>query len=209
MYDPKRKLLFVHVAKSGGSSVVYYYTRGVFPELKTEESEHVIYQNYVKQNFLVDPFAPIKPNGKPLHELGPHAWITQYEKFLNLDEYFKFSIIREPANYCFSNFYEFPEAFKSKNYTEYILSGEFKEKTDSQHAHFIDSKGKIRIDKFFKFEKFNEVFDFISEFLGDTDIPKGNSNNKPYGKLLNENTQEIKDIVNNHFKQDYEFWNTL
>ena len=59
MYDPKRKLLFVHVAKSGGSSVVYYYTRGVFPELKTEESEHVIYQNYVKQNFLVDPFAPM------------------------------------------------------------------------------------------------------------------------------------------------------
>jgi hypothetical protein len=210
MYDTERKLLFVHIAKTGGSSVVYYYTRGVFPELKDEISEDYIYQNFVKQNFLYDPRAPKVENGEPLYELGPHCHLYEYEEFLNIDEYYKFSIMREPANYCFSNFHEWPQAFKNKNYTDFILSEEFKEKTDPQLIHFNDKSGTYKMDKLFKFERFNEVFEFISTRLNDWNIPYCKSNYRPYTKkALSENPQDIKDIVNKHFQDDYEHWKTL
>lgn len=194
MYDPKQKVLFVHIAKTGGSSVSNYYGE-CRANIKSSTTVQ-FWEEYLNYHLYKN------------IENDPHIWIRGYETFLNLDDYFKFTIFRDPAEYVQSSFYEWPHAYNSKNFDEFILSEEFIDIIDKQYDHIIDSEGKERIDKFFKFEKLYQVFIFISHRIFNQlphQIPHLQRTNRLPEKL----TSEVKQKIYKEFSQDYEYWKSL
>lgn len=192
MYDPDKKILFVHIAKTGGSSISHYYAQSKFPD--APKNADILHPKFIRKYLMVN-----QPH--------PHCGIKKYEKILNLDEYYKFAVIRKPIDYIHSIYYEWPQAYTKKSFKDFILSKEFVEKIPTQVSHLLNSKNEIDINKLYKFENLDNVFRFI-------DIKFQNKNNESLHiqktfRDINEITEELSNIVNECMEEDFNIYNKL
>lgn len=192
MYDPDKKILFVHIAKTGGSSISHYYAQSKFPD--APKNADILHPKFIRKYLMIN-----QPH--------PHCGIKEYEKILNLDEYYKFAVIRKPIDYIHSIYYEWPQAYTKKSFKDFILSKEFAEKIPTQVSHLLNSKNEIDINELYKFENLDNVFRFI-------DIKFQNKNNNSLHiqktfRDINEITEELSYIVNECMQEDFNIYNKL
>ncbi len=192
MYDPDKKILFIHIAKTGGSSISHYYAQSKFPD--APKNADILHPKFIRKYLMIN-----QPH--------PHCGIKEYEKILNLDEYYKFAVIRKPIDYIHSIYYEWPQAYTKKSFKEFITSKEFVEKIPTQVSHLLNSKNEIDINELYKFENLDNVFRFI-------DIKFKNKHNKSLHiqktfRDINEINDKLSDIVNEYMHEDYKIYKKL
>lgn len=192
MYDPAKKVLFIHVAKTGGSSFAHTYAICANPEIENPRDEGLVHEGYVE----------------PLYMIGqggdPHRPLHWYESILNIDEYFKVSIIRRPCDYVRSNYRYFPDAYVSGDFDTFIRSGEFQTMITPQVSHYLNSKGEFGMDKLFAFERFDDIYNYLDMLFpnGNVDRIPRNQGAEYDGKV----SMELESIINSYLTEDYILW---
>ena len=195
--DKKLGLIFIHIPKTGGTSIEYAF-------------------NFYNDN---NKATGIK-NGKAMQ----HFTWQEYEKFflslnrqLPYNNYFKFSIVRNPYDRLISEYYwcQVPGVgFKSNqsfndftNTVENIVKNKnFKETVYHDHFipqhHFIYKNDKLVVNKLFKFEKFNEIIIFLKQKYKINNVPHINS--QEYNKIKLDYYQKLK--IYNIYKNDFKLF---
>tara|TARA_S200002703_G_C3789156_1_gene243488 strand:- start:584 stop:1180 length:597 start_codon:yes stop_codon:yes gene_type:complete len=191
MYDPVKKQLFIHIGKVGGTSIQNYYLHHLVPETRKLEWSKVVSVEYYKK-FLLKGFGT--------H--NPHLSLCHHQSYCNIDDYFKFTILRKPSDLVYSLFYEQRRRIKAKNYEEYILTREFKQ-TIQPFSILGDCKGNLPYDKIFVYERLDEVFDHIDTVFSNK-LPRIHLKHRP--KLNTDNTSGLQNIVNSEFRDLYKLW---
>ena len=192
MYDPDKKILFVHIAKTGGSSISHYYAQYMFPD--APKNPEILHPKYIKKYLMIN-----QPH--------PHCGIKEYGKILNLDEYYKFAVLRKPVHYIHSIYNEWPQAYFHKNFKDFILSEEFKNKIPTQVSHITNNNNQIEINELYKFEHINNVFKFI-DVTFDSHIKTPIHIQKTF-RDVKEINKNLTKKVNDCMKEDLEIYNTL
>lgn len=123
------KLLFVHIPRTGGTSIK-------------------------RQLYKLDPFLKIQE--KRL-KLSPHQPMTN-ELNMQYEDYFKFSIIRNPWHSCLSAYSMWEFNKREVSYKDWLLQ-QFEERRffpfPEQMPFIFDKTGKCLVDQIIKFNKEN------------------------------------------------------
>lgn len=197
VWDIKRKIIFIHIPKTGGTTIENYMKTidkpifyGGYGKLKNIIFQHLNYKNYIK--FF----------GK-----------EEYNKFI------KFSIVRNPYDRLISEYYwsKLNIGFKSNKTFDYFLNQvedivtNRKYNLTIHHNHFIpqyeficDSNNNIVVDKLFKFEEFNEILKFLNEKKYNTKKEKNLNVSKNKEKIILNNNQKKK--IYELYKKDFEIF---
>ena len=154
VWSHKRKIIFIHVPKTGGTSIERTLN------LMNGRNGYGVIKHAAFQHFCWNEFKEL---------LGEDIY----------NKYFKFSIVRNPYQRIISEYFwcDIPGiGFKSNqsmddflNYAEEIVSKQNWYET-IYHDHFIpqttylfDNNDNLMIDKLFRFEKYQEVCDFLKK----------------------------------------------
>lgn len=147
-----KKIIFVHIPKTGGTSI-----ETAMNAMDLANGYGVI-KNVAQQHFLWNVYC---------EKLGVNRF----------NAYFKFAVCRNPYDKLISEYFWHPKiGFKKNqsiddfiNYTEEVVNKEIFEES-IYHDHFIpqhkyvyDDQDKLRVDKLFYFEKFQEIESFLAE----------------------------------------------
>merc|ERR1711991_585997 len=149
----KQKLIFVHIPKTGGTTVEKSLN------LRDGTQGYCVIKNAALQ----------------------HCNWKDYKTLLGneiCDNYFKFSIVRNPIERCISEYYWTPLKFGYRNkasFDQFLKEVEDIVKNerffDSQyHDHFqtqsyyILDNNKLMVDKVFRFENFLEITEFLNKY---------------------------------------------
>lgn len=198
VWDNKKNLLFVHIPKTGGTTIEYHLNS---------------IQN-ANQGYFID------LNRKAIQ----HLTILEYRDYLNvnINNYLKFSIVRNPYNRLLSNYYwtDLPIGYKNNKSFDFFLE-EVEDIVTTQnfnmtflHDHYIPQKnflinedGKIIIDKYFKFEKYSSVIDFLLQYYPKLNKRKNDTIKQTVSKerRLKLTTSQKKRIYN-LYKEDFELF---
>ena len=178
-----QKIIFVHIQKSGGTSVLKFF------------------------------------KNKKNHNKIKHDIKYLQKKKENINDYFKFTIIRNPWDRMVSFYhYHKQNLIKGKVISEtweYIKNLKFHEFLNSHEFHkwasrnnivdYITYKNKIYIDYFINFEKLKDDFEIIKKISGKCGIlPITNkSKHENYNKYYNEKS---KKIIEELFERDIDFF---
>jgi hypothetical protein len=150
----KYKLIFIHVPKTGGTSIEKILN------LRNNYNGYGILENKALQ----------------------HLKWNSYKLFLGdniFNNYYKFSVVRNPIDRLISEYYWTPLKFGYKsgksfdiflNKCEEIVNNSKYKKT-KYHDHFIpqylflcDKNDKIKVNKIFKFEEFEKINKFLKKY---------------------------------------------
>lgn len=196
----KLKLIFVHIPKTGGSTI----SNILVPNINIHDEKYMEYLYGIKNNKALQ-----------------HLSIIEIKKIVkNTDDYYKFSIVRNPYDRLVSEYYWCQiknignkSGQKFDDFLNYIIDIFKNNKFDTNiyTDHFIPQykflydDNILKVDKIFKFENFNNVLQFLKEKY---DI---NTNFYKHLKVHNGNklnlTQNQKNIIYNLYKKDFELFN--
>lgn len=141
-------------------------------------------------------------------------------------DYFKFTIMRNPYDRLVSCYYDFIiDKRRARIFLEYAFypNMSFKEfvevacllpdnKTDvhlkSQHTFITDKKGNLVIDLVARFEDLNIVYKRIMSVLGIENYPQL-PHIKKSAKKKEFYTKELKEMVSQRYKKDFEIWGKI
>ena len=205
MTDHEFKFIFIHLAKTGGSSIEHCFGVGdgnrETSYIRKDGTSQIIFEkHHMSQHDY------IKTNGREI-------W----------DTYFTFSFVRNPWDWFVSQFYwdlhvydttykTRPQKYRRKfivntcerDFNKYILEGAkrpewFKFTSMKNYAPDADFVGR--------FENIQKDFNYICEKVGSPSMVlphKKKMKRPPYQKLYNEKTKEI---IYNIFKEDINYFN--
>ena len=183
MILPNRKLLLIHIPKTGGSSIA----SALF------QSVDIDYKNYIK---LPDKIQKKYMAGADLK----HAPAFQYQSLMkNYDEYYKFAVVRCPWERFYSQYNWYTNVAGKISIEKF--ADMVKGKTVRQHhsqKFFVTKKNSddIIVDDIFQFYQIEKVF----ENFDLTPQRKKISNRKRRGK------KEIDNIVRDLYGEDIDFF---
>jgi hypothetical protein len=197
MVNHKKKFIFVHIPKCGGSSIETFLGFNLWSKLIIEEDREDIF------------IGRDSKTGKCLQ----HSTISEiYYKFyirkkINISNYFSFSFVRNPYDKCISSYF-YTNQYQKKSFKEFLLKYEHH---DSYHnmnqCDFVtDKNGKIAVDFIGRFENLQEDFDHVCKKIGvkTGQIPHQNKSlHNNYREYYNE---ETKAIVEKKFKKDLDLF---
>lgn len=198
-YNADRKILFIHVAKTGGMSI-----------------ERILIENYGFKNFTFEN-GPYEFLNKEEGKLGFFKYILKYSeesKIYNLLEFTKFTFVRNPYKRAYSGI-RFLSENSVLNFPDNL--GDFYDKCLNVpffYVHFNltqsdtlkDSNDEIKMDYIGKYENFNED---IERILFDTfgferlDLSKYHIH-KTDPTLIDFEEDLVNEIVNILHKDDFE-----
>ena len=197
VFDKKLKLIFIHIPKTGGTSIEY--ALDLYGKI---ENTCGVKGSKAMQHF---------------------TWID-YEQFFSerirhipYNNYFKFSIVRNPYDRLISEYYwcavpgigfKNDQSFndfvntvenivKNKNFKETVYHDHF----IPQH-HFIYKSDKLVVNKLFKFEKFNEIIIFLKQKYKINNLP--HTQYQKYDKINLNYYQKLK--IYNMYKKDFKLF---
>lgn len=150
----KRKIIFIHIPKTGGTTVEKHLKLQTFMNgygvIKRVALQHFIWSDYKKR-------------------LGEQVY----------NNYTKFSIVRNPIERMISEYYwtPLPFGYKKGGSFDVFLSkveeivkkrrfsdSEYHDHYISQTEYIMDKNGKLMVDTLFKFEEFEKVNNYLKKF---------------------------------------------
>lgn len=161
MFFPN-KTIFVHIPKTGGSSLEHAIIAHFLKEIPENRREPIAYDR-----FTIHGFFKKSVQGKGGHT---HSYISEYEAYLNLDDNLKFVILRNPYEQLISLYNQLRQQIYIPSLEHFVLGddGMIMSRVD----HYIDQykythiDGELRIDKVFVFERYAQAQDFVETHFG-------------------------------------------
>jgi hypothetical protein len=204
MVDHKNKVIYIHVAKTGGSSVTQFYGLNALEECRKIE-------NWKSEHELND---IIYPRFNLPYSDGVHASMEELSRRIkevhgeDYRDYKSFSVIRDPAEYVHSCWKEW-HTERFPQFDGFISAGWFKHAITPQVQGHLTVDKKIAVDKIFLFDRLGYVFDHIRGLL-ETDhlgIPALHANIKSLEKDPIEGW--LVNIINDWFYEDYNIYQSI
>lgn len=158
MFFPDQKTIFVHIPKTGGSSLEYAICSNLLNT--TESLEDKAYQNFSIRGCKMG----IEIGSPQGHS---HSYISEYSKFLPIQEYTKFCILRNPFDQVRSMYNQMRKIMSIPSLEHFIMSDD--NKSVKILDHYVDQykythiDDELAIDKIFVFDRYNEVQNFVED----------------------------------------------
>tara|TARA_B100000787_G_scaffold82391_1_gene60699 strand:- start:401 stop:1012 length:612 start_codon:yes stop_codon:yes gene_type:complete len=161
MFFPNKHLL-VHIPKTGGTSLEHAICKEY---LKQEQDDKVDLLSYKK--YTVHGHFNKKVKGQGGH---PHSFISDYDQHLDINDYVKFTVLRNPFDQLISLYNQLRKSSDIPSLNYFILGDE--NLTIKNVDHFIDQykfthiNNELRIDKVFVYDRYYEAQDFVEQRFG-------------------------------------------
>ena len=199
VWDTNKNLIFIHIPKTGGTTVENYMRAIDKPILQCGYGK---FKNVVFQHFNYKDYIKFFGN-------------KGYNKFS------KFSIVRNPYDRLISEYYwvksKLNIGFKSNKTFDFFLN-EVEDIVNNKkydltiyHNHFIpqceficDNSDKIMVNKLFKFEEFPKIINFLNKKSYNLRKKKNFNVSKNNKKIILNNTQKNK--IYELYKKDFEIF---
>lgn len=158
MFFQEYKTIFVHIPKTGGSSLEFAICKKILGESIDFNKDS--YKNFTvrgaKMNILKD-----SPRGHS------HSYILEYKEFFPIDTYLKFTVLRNPFDQVTSLYNQMKSGMKIPSLEHFILSNEYNSFQNLNHYinqyDYTHIDGELAIDKVFVFDRYNEAQDFVEQ----------------------------------------------
>jgi len=153
------KCLFIHIPKTGGSSLEHAIANKY---LEGEPEGNIERQAYSK--FTVHGHFEKREKGNGGH---PHSFIKDYAEHLNIENYYKFVVLRNPFEQVVSLYNQIRVSANIPSLEHFILGD--KNFTMKQVDHYIDQykfthiDGELMVDKIFVFDRYHEAQNFVED----------------------------------------------
>lgn len=166
MFFPQNKTIFVHIPKTGGTTIENQVGRK-FLNIQGKDIGQFLHDNYTIRGF----FQKLKFDTPTGHR---HSFISEYDEFLNLENYESFVVLREPLSQVMSFYRQLKDNHRLKNIIHLAPSLEdfifgnckhdlkFYDYYVNQYK-FTHINGQLRVDNIFLYEKYHEVQDFVEK----------------------------------------------
>tara|TARA_B100000530_G_scaffold290925_1_gene207436 strand:- start:249 stop:926 length:678 start_codon:yes stop_codon:yes gene_type:complete len=182
MFFPNKKL-FVHIPKTGGTSLEFAIASKIFYEKIDQEERDKSYRNFIRQNgfqsldrkkiedmsyqkFTVNGHFKRLKKGKGGH---PHSFIKEYAEFLDIDEYEKFVVLRNPYDQVISLYNQMRKQVDINSLDDFILCTD--KHNIERYRHYIDQyafthiDGSLSVEKVFVFDRYHQAQDYVEEIF--------------------------------------------
>lgn len=203
----KRKILFIHIPRTGGQSIEHF----LFPSynFNASENQSIMYGWNNKIGWL---------NHMTCNEIKTYGYLSDNR----YKQYFKFAFVRNPwerliseyawkFNDDFSLFRQFCVDILEMNYKKWAGSYRdhlaFMQHIKAQHEYIYDNSGNLEIDFLGKYENFNRDFYNICEktYLKYKEPHCINKSEHKYYTYYYD--KQTKELVNRIYKDDIEIFN--
>lgn len=136
-------------------------------------------------------------------------WQQKFDNLSNIDNYYKFGVIRNPYDKFVSAYFYLLKCNKLPHHldlTDFVLNhfGDFYD------GHFQKQKPQLyyndilMVDKLIRFENLSNDWEDVKKNIGCGDLKKHNmTNHKSYKELFNADTRPI---INTYYKEDLEIF---
>lgn len=193
MFFDKQKIIFVHIPKTGGSSLEYAICKNIY---KIDNQNNVNILSY--KNFTINGMFKNNVWGKPNGH--PHSYISEYSKYLKLEEFLKFTILRNPYEQIRSLYNQIRKNIKTSSFEHFIMSND--SNSIKSYSHFIDQykythiNGVLSVDKIFVYDRYNEAQEFVENKFNikidrDKKLWKTNYTDEKFTKEMKEKFESI------------------
>ena len=158
MFFPN-KCLFIHIPKTGGSSLEHAIASNY---LEGEQEGNIERKAY--SEFTVHGHFEKREKGNGGH---PHSFIKDYAEHLNIENYYKFVVLRNPFEQVVSLYNQIRVSANIPSLEHFILGD--KNFTMKQVDHYIDQykfthiDGELMVDKIFVFDRYHEAQNFVED----------------------------------------------
>ena len=158
----EKKIIFIHIPKTGGSTIEFSLN------LRKSENGYGVkeFESYEKKKA----YQHFTWNDYKL-KLGKEIY----------NEYFKFAIVRHPITRLISDYYWAPYGSKMCSFNDFLKKAEnviknklyneniYYDHFQSQSSYIYAKNNNCKVDKIFRFEKFDEVASYIRNLLNEKD----------------------------------------
>lgn len=207
MISSKRNFIFVHIPKTGGSSVGRAFRKEFDRENRAQRFVNSLSKRLI--NKKIYEYTRFQPFG---HD---HATAAQYLNYFG-DQFWQmksFSCIRNPYDLLVSLFFYMQQYAGHPNHArvqglsfrDFVLQTYNKDQPENFQSRFlVDSKNRRLVQKIGRLETINESFKEIAQHLGlKAELP--HSNKSKHDSYLQYYDDETIDLVATVFQQDFDF----
>ncbi len=201
----KHKFIFIHVWKTGGTSIA----RALAPFVESETQE---------RNWLSTLFEKKKPLSGDFDKHVTSAELAEILDQKYFKNYYKFAYVRNPLSWEVSYYHFITQ--KANNHPQqetirelgsfdnYIIwAAEHEMKKRSQRTFLCDKQGNTLVDFVGKYEQLEEGMNFVAKKLGLSGLKLGRYNSSEHKEYQTYYTKETASIVQESMKDDFELFN--
>ena len=214
----KKKFVFIHIPKTGGTSVneIIAGKADVFnPSLKGHAPKQL-------QSFKDNGVWPLFKHWKISEDLTQHASVSKVHSYFKevdwkWNDYFKFTVVRNPYSWAVSTYFYFQQKIKTGNIVpinqEKVLAQfgnksfrEFVMANSHSYMHRIIPKNGARVDFAVRLEHFQKDFNVVCDRIGvpPQQLPHANkSKHQQYTEYYDDETREV---IAKKCKKELEFF---
>ena len=160
MYFENKKCIFVHIPKTGGSSLEYAICSDI---LDTKENV----QNKAYHQFSIRGSKMKEKWGSGKGHI--HSYISEYNKFLPIEEYTKFCVLRNPFDQIRSLYNQIKKIIPIPSFEHFIMGDDYLSIKNKDHYinqyEYTHINDQLAIDKIFVFDRYYEAQNFVEDFF--------------------------------------------